>query len=500
MNSGDRMDASKERRSAPARVVETHISVLVFIGDRVYKLHKPVHLDVLDFTDRAVREEDCRREVELNRRLAPDVYLGVADVVLEGEVVEHLVVMRALPEERRLATLVEQGAEIDHWLRELGVVLAAFHAGAARSPAISVAGAPAAVAGKWETDFAGTAPFVGAVLDAVVDREIRILVRRWVRRHHALLEERVAAGAICDGHGDLQAEDVFCLEDGVRILDCIEFSDQLRHGDVCADVAFLAMDLERLGRPDAAEHFVRHYEEHAGSALPEDLLHHYIAQRAYVRAKVGCLRVDQGEEGTVPLARRLHALAAAHLRRAGPPLLLVGGLPGTGKSTLATGLAAQTGWVLLRSDEVRHQLPSHPAEVAAGRDAAGELGAGRYAPDAVRAVYAEMLARARRHLGEGEPVIMDASWVDAEERGAAGRIAEDAGGELIELCCRCDAAVATARISTRLAAAADVSEATPEVRDLLANRMAPWPSAVVVDTTRDDPAAALASALAILGA
>ena len=108
-----------DRKSAPARVVETHISILVFVGDRVYKLRKPVHFDFLDFTDRSVREADCRREVELNRRLAPDVYLGVADIVMDGEPIDHMVVMRALPDERRLATLVRAGGDVDGWLREV---------------------------------------------------------------------------------------------------------------------------------------------------------------------------------------------------------------------------------------------------------------------------------------------------------------------------------------------------------------------------------------------
>jgi uncharacterized protein len=486
------MSTERGNAPAPARVVETHISVLVFFGDRVYKLRKPVRLDVLDFTDRAAREEDCRREVELNRRLAPDVYLGVADVVLDGEPIDHLVVMRALPEERRLATLVGKGADVERPLREVGAAVATFHATAARSPAIAEAGRPAVLGARWEADFAGVAPFLGSVLDPVMDREIRILVRQWLRAHRAVLDARVAAGAICDGHGDLQAEDVFCLDDGVRILDCIEFSDELRHGDVCADVAFLAMDLERLGRPDAAARFVHHYESAAGAPLPEDLLHHYVAQRAYVRAKVACLRLDQGADDAAPLAQALHALAAAHLRRAGPLLVLVGGLPGSGKSTLAAGLAAQTGWALVRSDEVRDEL-----QPRAGRS---DPAKGRYAPEAVHAVYAELLERARRHLAEGEPVIVDASWVDAGHRAAARQSAEDGGAELVALCCGCDEQAALRRIRARRTAGGDPSEATAEVRAFLAARADPWPDAVEVDTSADDPAVALAVALAVLGA
>jgi uncharacterized protein len=474
------------RRSA--QVVETHISVLVFVGDHVYKLRKAVHHDVLDFTTAAAREEDCRREVQLNRRLADDVYLGVADLVLGGQTIDHVVVMRALPAERRLSTVV-RGDDADRWLAQVAEVLAAFHARAARSPEISEAATPAAVDARWREDFAGTTPFVGSVLDGRRDREIRILARQWVKTHGGLLDSRIAAGAVCDGHGDLQAEDIFCLDDGVRILDCIEFSDQLRYGDVCADVAFLAMDLERLGFDDAAERFVRHYEASAHTTLPVTLLHHDIARRAYVRAKVACLRAAQGHGDAEDDARALHDLAASHLRQAGPVLVLVGGLPGTGKSTLAAGLAAETGWALLRSDELRDELVPRPA-------APPET---RYAPESIQAVYDELLARARSRLAAGTPVVADASWLQASTRQAARRAAAEIGAEVAELCCVCDDATASSRLVRRRAEGIDASEATPAIHALLAARADPWPQAGVLDTSAQDAGTTLALALALLG-
>jgi uncharacterized protein len=472
----------------PARLVETHISVLVFVGDRVYKLRKPVHFDFLDFTDRAVREADCRREVLLNRRLAPDVYLGVADVVMDGEPIDHMVVMRSLPGERRLAALVRAGADVGGWLRRIAAVLVAFHAAAERSPEISRSATRAALARHWEDNFEETRRFVGTVLEPAADQEIRTLVGQWLGHHESLLDARIAAERICDGHGDLQAEDVFCLDDGVRILDCIEFSDRLRYGDVCADVAFLAMDLERLGRRDAAEQFVTEYESLATERFPAPLLHHYIALRAYVRAKVACLEWEQGVGGADERARRLHALTGRHLRLARPTVVLVGGLPGTGKSTLAAGLAARTGWKLLRSDEVRRQVPL---------SAETDPGTGRYAPEAVRAVYAELRRRARQHLEEGEPVILDASWIDAAQRAAVRQTAEDSGGGLVELCCSCDGSVAAERIRRRHGAD-DLSDATPEVHSLMAERMDAWPSATVIDTSDVTAADVLSTALSAL--
>lgn len=468
-----------------ARVVETHISILVFAGDRVYKLRKPVRYDFVDFTERVAREADCRREVQLNRRLAPDVYLGVADIVMDGVPLDHMVVMRALPEQRKLAALVAGGTDVERWIDEVATSVAAFHAGARRSPSISAAATPGALGSEWASNFKGVAPFVGPLLDPTAESEIHVHVARWLGRHADLLAERIAQGWVCDGHGDLQAEDIFCLDDGVRILDCIEFSDELRYGDVCADVAFLAMDLERLGRPDAAKRFVAAYERACGEPIPAPLLHHYTAERAYVRAKVACLRHQQGVVGADATARALHTLALRHLRQARQVLLLVGGLPGTGKSTVASAICDQTGWELLRTDEVRAEL-------------APRLGQDRYAPEAVTAVYDEVLRRARRHMEAGSSVVLDASWSRADKRAAAAGAAQEAGVELLELCCSCDEAVAVARIGERRRDGQDSSEATVAVRRAMADRLDPWPSATVLDTSAGTPVGLATCALAAL--
>ena len=272
---------------ATVRLAETHISILIFTGERVYKIHKPVRFEFLDFRDRADRAADCHREVELNRRLSPDVYLGVADLVMDGEPVEHIVVMRALPDERQLEYLLCSGGVIETRLDSVAATLSAFHATAARSAEISASASPSALEHKWEENFEEVTRLVNTRLDPSVETEVRGLVARWLSTHRALLETRIADGQICDGHGDLQASDIFCLDDGVRILDCLEFSDTLRWDDVCADVAFLAMDLERLGRPDAARMFVRAYERHSGARLPPSLLHLHIALRAVRQSQGG---------------------------------------------------------------------------------------------------------------------------------------------------------------------------------------------------------------------
>ncbi len=471
-----------------AKVIETHVSLLFFVGDRVYKLRKPVQYDFLDFRERETRLYDCHREVALNRRLAPDVYLGVADLMMEGEPIDHMVVMRRMPDGRRLAELARRGAGLDPWLYQVTEALVKFHRAASRSPLISADATADALKRIWEDSFRETEPFVGTVLAEDAENEIRQMVPRWIKGRGPLLDARIASGCVCDGHGDLQAEDIFCLDDGVRILDCVEFSDRLRHCDVCSDVTFLSMDLERLGRPEAASRLLSDYEELTGSPFPASLMHYYSASHAYVRAMVSCLRSDQAGEGVRSEARQLQALALDHLRRARVQLVLVGGPPGSGKSTLAVGLAAVTGWDVMRSDQLRQDIAGGtfgqptgaPSETSGYRE-------GRYRPEATAAAYRELLVRAERSLGLGQSVILDASWVDADWREEARSLADRTGSNLAELQCQASPEVTAARITRRLSDHTDISEATPEIGRAMGRSMDPWPSAIVIDTSRLSP-------------
>jgi hypothetical protein len=459
-------------------VVETHISVLAFVGDRVYKLKKPVSLGFLDFSTRQARRAACHEEVRLNRRLAPDVYLGVADVLgPDGEPCDHLVVMRRMPAERRLSNLL--GRDVDDHLRQIARLLATFHAGAATSAEISRAGTRDAVAANWEANFDQMAPFVGPVLDPGTAARVQALARRYLAGREALFQLRIAEGRVRDGHGDLQAEDIFCLEDGPRILDCIEFDERLRHGDVLADVAFLAMDLERLGAAEAARRFLGYYREFAGEQYPASLAHHYVAYRAHVRAKVACLRHAQGDASAALRAGELLDLSLRHLERARVALVLVGGLPGTGKSALATAVADALDWSVLRSDEVRKDLAGIPHH----RPVPTAYGEGLYAPEVTKLTYEELLGRARRALEAGESVVLDASWTDARARAAAVEVASATASELFQLRCSAPPELAAGRMAARRSAGCDASDATPAIAAAMAEAAHPWPEAMPIDTS-----------------
>ena len=275
-----------------AAVVETHTAVVVFIGDRAYKVKKPVQMAFLDFRDRAARRADCDQEVALNRRLSPDTYLGVAEVRGPAQTPgEPVVVMRRLPASRRLSTLVTAGVDVADALRDAARRVAIMHEGLDPLPDIDLWELTDRL---WRQGFTQLAELAGGLLDRRVLGECEALALSYLAGRRELFASRVRQGRVRDGHGDLLADDVFCLDDGVRILDALEFDPGLRLGDVLADAAFLAMDLERLGRPELARLFLDAYAEFTAETHPPSLEHHYVAYRAFVRAKVECLRSAQG--------------------------------------------------------------------------------------------------------------------------------------------------------------------------------------------------------------
>ncbi len=455
---------------------ETHAAVLFLVGDRAYKLKKPVDLGFLDFTSRHKRQEACHREVTLNRRIAPDVYLGVADVLApDGTPCDHLVVMKRMPAGRRLSTLVRTGVPVDEHLRGLARLVASLHAGADRGPEISAEGRRDAILGRWTDSFQQVRPVRGTVLAEDLTDRIEDLTVDFLAGREPLFDGRVAAGRVVDGHGDLLTDDIYCLDDGARVLDCIEFDDRLRWLDGLDDAAFLAMDLESLGAPRLGERFLDWYAEFAADPAPASLRHHYVAYRAFVRAKVACFRYMQGDAGATGDAVHHAELAASHLRAGEVRLILVGGLPGTGKSTLAGRLADRLGGVLLASDRLRKELAGLPPEAPAS----APYQQGIYTAEWTARTYDELLARAATLLRRGEPVILDASWVRARDRSSAREVAVRTHSALVEL--RCDAApeVTAARLRKR---PHEVSDADGATAAAMAARVDPWPEAATIRT------------------
>lgn len=466
------------RSTAAAEVRETHISVVAMVGDRAYKLLKPVDLGFLDHRRREARRAACLQETEVNRRFAPDVYLGVLDVTdAEGVPVDHLVEMRRMPAGRALGRLLDD-PDAEGLVRRVARAVAAIHEASPTGHAVSRAGLPRYVAALWDEGLDALERNAPGVVPGDAVARARALAHAYLRGRRPLLERRVADGWVRDGHGDLLADDVYMLDDGPRILDCLAFAPRLRHGDVLLDVAFLAMDLEARGHPALASALVDEWSAALGETHPASLLDHYVAYRAHVRSKVAALRAVQGDTGGAERARRLHGLALARLERSRVRLILVGGSPGSGKSTLAEGLGRALGARVLRSDVVRKRR----ARIPAGVGAPAPWREGIYDPDTTAAVYDELVAEAGPLLSHGETVILDASWASAGARRAARHTAAVRAADLVELRCELPPDVADARMEERRRAGGDPSDAGPAIARAMRAVADPWPEATAVAT------------------
>ncbi|MGW0047040.1 AAA family ATPase [Nocardia cyriacigeorgica] len=476
------MNASGTAAAAGAQLHETHTGLVVLCGDRANKVKKPISTDFLDFSTPQRREEACARELELNRRMAPDVYLGVGHLTdPTGGPAEPVLIMRRMPEKLRLSTLLaEWGPEcID--LNSLVDTLVRFHRAARRGPEIDRAGRTESVRERWLAVLDTLRHQSSDLIDPRALAKVEAQTMRYLAGRTLLFDQRIAAARIVDGHGDLLAQDIFALPDGFRILDCLDFDDALRYLDCVDDIAFLAMDLEFLGHRDLAERLLTDYLRATADTAPRSLLDHYIAYRALVRAKVDVIRFAQGEEAARGRARRHVALAEDHSGRAVIRLVLIGGLPGTGKSTVAQALAEETGAIRLSSDLIRRELTDRGALSGS----AGTYGHGRYSAAGKAMVYDEMLTKAKRLLELGESVVLDASWIDAEQRDRARSLAAEVSAELVQIRCWCPSDLARQRIRHRGGDSA--SEVTVDVAMSMAADDVPRPDAHTVST--DQPLA-----------
>ncbi len=219
------------------------------------------------------------------------------------------------------------------------------------------------------------------------------------------------------------------------------------------------------------------YNDFTGGGHPSSLAHHYVAYRAHVRAKIEVIRVQQGNPAAAVAARAYHSLALHHLERARSRLVLIGGGPGSGKTSLSQGLATATGWTLLDTDELRKDLLG----IAHDEHHRAEPGEGIYDSATTDKTYAALVQQAGSLLDAGHSVILDASWTSADHRAAAADVAIRKGADLVEVECHVPRDLALARITERGDATA--SDATPEVVEHLASIRDPWPTALAFDSS-----------------
>jgi hypothetical protein len=506
------------------RRIDTHISHVFLTGTRAFKLRRPVRLSFVDFSSAAERLADCLREVRLNRRLAPDVYLGIAPVLEDGGRMrvgrvaeepadgarEHGVVMRRLAEGRDLRSMLDRGEANMQHVDRIAVRMAAFHAEHSL-------GRPAPVASEeWLTrttaparaNFDAVAAAPASIVPPAEVEEIRLLASSFVEARRGEFEVRRANGRVVDGHGDLHTEHVWFETDGAEpiMVDCLEFRDDFRRIDAASEVAFLAMDLAYRGRRDLGDRFLRRYARESGDFHLFTVVDYFLSYRALVRAKVASLVAT---DATLPASQRSGAEGSVrrHLDLgleflAGPKrgsVVLTCGTIGTGKTTVAEELADATGGVVISSDRLRRAGSTMAAGVP--HDSASEAvdarsndrahGQDRYSDDARAAVYTRMLAEARHVVFSGRIAILDATFSKRAWREATLEWARTTGcgAFLVEVVAPRDDVIE--RLSERQRAGNDASEAGPGLYDAMRAEHEPldeWPKdrRTSIDTSAPD--------------
>lgn len=277
------------------KLVQTHISYVLLAGDYVYKIKKPVNFGFLDFTSLAKRQHFCGREVELNRRLCPELYLGVVAITragdkfsldTPGEAVEYAVKMTRMDETRMMGRIIEAGQLTEATLDRIVEILVPFYEKAAGGPELAEFGTPDAVAVNVLENFQQTEGFVGCgSLSPGQFQRIGAYAQAFLERGE-LFGARLKAGRIRDCHGDLYSANI-CLSEPIQIFDCIEFNERFRYCDVASDVAFLAMDLDYHGLEELSRYFMARFVEKSGDRGLTSMLDFYKCYRAYVRGKIG---------------------------------------------------------------------------------------------------------------------------------------------------------------------------------------------------------------------
>jgi len=468
-------------------LIETHVSWIALAGDFAYKVKRPVRLPFLDYGTLTLRRAACATEVALNRRWAPELYLGVSEIVVTadglrldqaGTPFEPCVRMRRFDRALELDALIARHSVDPAELAALGGRVAAWQSAAPAAAADLPLGRPQDVLAAADGTFASLAaqgsPVAGeaiAALGRFLDRERPALATSLARRR--------AAGCVRECHGDLHAGNVVRLGSRLTAFDGIDFDPQLRWIDVASDVAFLAMDLEQLGRTDLGCAFLDRWLSVCGDYDAATVWRWLLVYRALVRANVNLVRMRQlasGAPADAALAqcRRYVAAAAACATRGPGRLLLTFGPSGSGKSWVAGELVAHLPAVRVRSDLERKRLAGREAGARSG----SPLGGGLYTPEVTARTYQRLAAAAAGLVAAGIDAIVDATFLDPARREEFACIARAAGAPFAIIECTAPTQTLRTRVARRVG---DPSEATLAV---LERQLAAAPSLAAAERRR----------------
>lgn len=450
---------SYPEKTTGVRFIQTQMSCVFLTDEYAYKVKKPVNLGYVDYTTLEKRRFFCEREVELNTRLCPDAYLGVIPITNErgrfipgghGKAVEYAVKMKRLPDDKLLDNLLRKNEVTSEMMDRVASKVAAFHAKAATNEQIAAFGSLTVLTRNTEENFSQTENYIGQCISEKQFVKTRDYTRGFIQGHGGIFERRAKEGRTRDCHGDLHAAHI-CFCDDLCIFDCIEFNERFRYCDVASEASFLAMDLDHFGRAELGRRFIFEYTRRTGDVEVKSLLNFYKCYRAYVRGKVASFKSgdplvsasERQESGQI--AQGYFDLAAAYTRKR-PLLVVMAGMAGSGKTTVANVLSQRLGAIHISSDVTRKRLAGIPET----EHRFEEVSAGIYSPEFNIKTYNAILEQARELLNEGYPVILDAAFLKQSERARAVSMSRELGADFLSVECRITPEMTQERLLKRL--------------------------------------------------
>ena len=445
---------------SPIELIQTHISFVFLTGDYAYKLKKPVNFGFLDFSTPAKRHHFTQEELRLNKPIAPDIYLEVLPITQlhgkyqlngDGDIVEYVLKMRQFPQENLLINLVQQQALKPEHCQALGKLLAEFHQQTPTNEYITSFGTPDNIGLAINENYQHTVKYIGSIQTEQQYLETKAFTDNFLTTKITLLQQRQAQGKIRECHGDLHLRNICLYKNKIQLFDRIEFNEQFRYADVIYDVAFTLMDLDFHQAQELGNIFLNTYLEITGDWEGVEVLPLYLCRQAYVRAKVNS--ITQRTAAKV-LAERYYNLAWQYSQPRQGKIILMSGLSGSGKTTVARKIAPSINAIHIRSDAVRKHLAGITLNTTGGEEL--------YSLEMTSKTYQRLLELGIKLAKQGLTVILDAKYDRYQWREDAATAAQAAGIPLEIYYCTAPVEILRERLEKRKG---DISDATTDILD-----------------------------------
>ncbi|HEY9852235.1 MAG TPA: AAA family ATPase [Leptolyngbyaceae cyanobacterium] len=451
----------------PIQLIQTHVSYVLLTGDYAYKLKKAVNFGFLNFSTLELRQHFCNEEFRMNKRGAPEIYLEVLPITQTadkfqlggaGEPVEYTLKMRQFPQDSLLLKLFERGELTEEIMEDLGRVVADFHAKAPINDYIRSFGEVEQIRQAIDENYQQTEKYIGKAQTQEQFDETKQFTDTFFADRKELFDSRIKNNWIRECHGDLHLRNI-CLWNGkLMLFDCIEFNEPFRFVDVMFDIAYAVMELEGWQNPELSNAYLNTYVEQTGDWEGLQVLPLYLSRQSYVRAKVTSFLLDDPgipaaeKEKALETATHYYKLAWQYTKPRQGKLIMMSGVSGSGKSTVAKKLAREIGAIHIRSDAARKHLAGIPLHEKGGQNL--------YSAEMTQKTYGRLLELGITLASAGYPVILDAKYDRVALRKEVINAAEKHHLPLEILYCTAPEEVLRDRLSSRTG---DVSDATAEL-------------------------------------